>query len=170
MQERMEESLSYVILGRLDGEQVRSRRQPDYRKHATAQSSRESANGGLRLRGILLRWLIPAVFGREFEPMVSGAQMLIAAGAVSACYFWLNPYFYASGRIAFWAKSYTVQVAAVLLAAWILAGVSGFPGVAAAVAAGRVAFVLLLAEIARRTLARDSASATAEAVADGSQT
>jgi O-antigen/teichoic acid export membrane protein len=141
------------------------------REQLRAWTLREGLLAGLLLLVSvpLLRWLVPAVFGREFEPMVSGAQMLIAAGAVSACYFWLNPCFYASGRIAFWAKAYTVQVVAVMVAAWVLAGVSGFPGVAAAVAAGRVAFVLLLAEIARRALARECAPTTPQAVTDGSR-
>ena len=81
---------------------------------------------------------VPLVFGDNYRPMVRGTQLLIAAAGISAALFWLQPYYYAAGRVVLWSRIYVLYGIALLSAAWPVSSAWGFLGIAALVAVGRV--------------------------------
>jgi O-antigen/teichoic acid export membrane protein len=88
---------------------------------------------------VVAPFALPLVFGESYRPMVTGAQLMIAAIGVSTGVFWLHPYFFAAGRIVLWSQLYVVYGIAFLAAAWPISYAWGFVGVAALVAVGRSA-------------------------------
>lgn len=108
-------------------------------------------SGGFILLAVaLLPFFVPLLFGPQYRPMVRGAQLMLAAAAVSATFFWLNPYYYASGRIRAFTLGYGVFTVLALLAGWFSIQRWGFLGMAAAAALGKALFTCVLANRANR--------------------
>jgi O-antigen/teichoic acid export membrane protein len=91
-----------------------------------------------------LPMIVPIVFGAHYAPMVPGVQIMMAGAAVSAIFFWLNSFYYASANVSLWTIGYALQTIIVIGMAWIFVGRWGFPGMAVLSAAGKVAFTLTM--------------------------
>lgn len=100
----------------------------------------------------LLPILVPLAFGPTYRSMVSGAQILMVGGVLPAALFWLDPFYYAAGRLGVWTVTYILITTVVLILAWFLVGQWGFPGLALLIAGGQWAFTLSLAVVATRSL------------------
>jgi O-antigen/teichoic acid export membrane protein len=106
--------------------------------------------GGLLLgAALLLPVLVPAVFGAAYAPMVPGGQMIMVAAAVSGMFFWLSPLYYAAKKLDAWTKGYFLYALAIAGLGWFVARAWGFVGMAALVAVSKVAFTLLMLNLAR---------------------
>jgi O-antigen/teichoic acid export membrane protein len=88
--------------------------------------------------------LVPIVFGPSYRRMILGAQILMVGTAVSAMFFWLNSFYYASGRISPWMKAYSFYTAFVISLGWISIEQWGYVGIASIVAVGKVLFTVSL--------------------------
>lgn len=81
---------------------------------------RWTLRGGVPLGALLLLTIpflpivIPILFGSAYSPMVPGVQVMMIGAPVSAVFFWLISFFYASGKIAFWTKAYGLYTAVVI--------------------------------------------------------
>ncbi len=93
---------------------------------------------------------VPPVLGREYAPLVAGTQVMLAGAAVSAVLFWLQPLYYASGRVGAWAGASGVHAGLVLLLSWMVAPSAGFGGIAKVLGVGKIAACLALAGMAAR--------------------
>ena len=117
---------------------------------------RWTVRGGLPL-GVAILLLVPAlpfvvplVFGEEYQPMVPGAQVLLLGGAAGALFFWLVPYHYATGRVAFWTKRFAVYTALALGFGLVSVQWWGFWGIAIVFGVGRITFSVWMARQAVR--------------------
>ncbi|MEM2691843.1 MAG: hypothetical protein QXS01_07080, partial [Candidatus Bathyarchaeia archaeon] len=90
----------------------------------------------------LLSLLIPLLFGTAFRPAILPAQIMILGQGISAPFFWLNSFYYASGRIGTWVKGYTLYTAAIILASGPVAAYWSFVGLASLVTATEVTFTV----------------------------
>jgi O-antigen/teichoic acid export membrane protein len=88
---------------------------------------------------------IPMVFGSGYSPMVPGTQILMIGAAVSAVFFWLNSFYYASGKIGLWTKGYGLYTVLAIGLGWFCIQQWGFFGMATVVAVGKVLFTLWMA-------------------------
>ncbi len=93
----------------------------------------------------LLPFGVALVFGEEYRAMVPGVQVLLLGGAASALFFWLAPYYYATGRVAFWTKGFAVYTLLALGMGLVFAQQWGFWGIAMVFALGRVSFSVWMA-------------------------
>lgn len=91
--------------------------------------------------------LVPLVFGVHYAPMVGGVQIMMVGAAVSAIFFWLNSFYYASAKVSLWTLGYALQSLVVIGLAWFFVRQWGFPGMAALVAIGKIAFTLTMTGI-----------------------
>jgi O-antigen/teichoic acid export membrane protein len=97
---------------------------------------------------LFLPWLLPIVLGEGYRGMVAGAQMLLLAAAVEALFFWLYPYYYASGRVSAWTKAFAVHTGWVLLLGSLATLQWGFAGMAAALGIGKIILHVLMCRAA----------------------
>jgi O-antigen/teichoic acid export membrane protein len=81
--------------------------------------------------------------------MVPGGQMMMVAAAVSGMFFWLSPLYYAAKKIDAWTKGYFLYALAIAGLGWFVARAWGFVGMAGVVAVSKVAFTLLMLNLAR---------------------
>ena len=93
---------------------------------------------------LLLPWLLPLILGEGYQRMVAGAQVLLIAAAVDASFFWLYPYYYASGRVSVWAKALAVYSGSILLLGSLTSRRWGFPGLAVVFAVSKIVFVVVM--------------------------
>jgi len=89
-------------------------------------------------------WLLPLLYGHDYHPAVLGAQIIMLGVAVSALFFWLNSFYYASGRINLWVSSYALYIMLVIGLGWFAIKQWGFLGLACLVAIGKVLFTILM--------------------------
>jgi O-antigen/teichoic acid export membrane protein len=94
---------------------------------------------------LILPRVVLVVFGPEYERMIPGMQFLVAGTAVASIFFWLQPYYYAAGHVAAWAKGYGAYTVAVILLGAVGGSAWGFGGLAALLAIGLATFTLLMA-------------------------
>jgi O-antigen/teichoic acid export membrane protein len=122
--------------------------------------------GGLQLLLLpLLPTIVPMVLGDGYQLMVRGAQMMVAASAVSTMFFWLPSVYYASGKIDLWTKAYGLYSALIIGFAWVCIQRWGFFGLAGLVALGEVLFAISAVGIfiaARGNLYRKASSTLVE--------
>jgi O-antigen/teichoic acid export membrane protein len=88
----------------------------------------------------LLPLVVPPVFGTDFGAMVFGTQIMMLGAVISAVFFWLTSFYYASGRIDSWTKAYAVYMALVTGLTWLVVQRWGFSGVAVLVGLGKATF------------------------------
>jgi len=79
----------------------------------------------------LLPYLLPLVYGEEFNPAVPAAQLMVAGSAVWLCLFWLRPLYLARGRVRAWFMITTAVVVLTLIAYPVIIPRWGFLGLAA---------------------------------------
>jgi O-antigen/teichoic acid export membrane protein len=104
--------------------------------------------GGLMLLTIpFLPITVPLVFASSYSPMVSGVQVMMVGAAVSIMFFWLNSFYYASGRIALWTKAYGLYTVFIIGLAWFCIQQWGFFGLASVVGLGEVLFTVSVAVV-----------------------
>jgi O-antigen/teichoic acid export membrane protein len=101
---------------------------------------------------VLPRFVLVA-FGSGYAAMIPGMQLLIAGTAVASIFFWVQPYYYATGRVAAWAKSYGAYTLAAIALGAVGARIWGFLGIASVLGVGVAAFTVLMAA---RALTRGS--------------
>lgn len=94
--------------------------------------------------------LIVWIFGPGFQPMVSGAQVLMAETAFSLIFFWAGTFYYASGKVSWWAKGNLAYAFLVLLLSWFVIERWGFWGLAILVALSKVLFTLIMVTAATK--------------------
>ena len=122
--------------------------------------------GALVLVGIpILPLLIPVVFGGHYSPMVTGVQIMMVASAVSAIFFWLSSFYYASGKIACWTMGCILQTVPVTGLAWFVIYQWGFVGMATLATIGKVVFTLSMAVASKRVTGTRFANNTASPLA-----
>lgn len=97
---------------------------------------------------LLLPFVVPVIFGKNFYPMVIGAQTLLLATAVSALFFWLNPYYYATGQVTIWTKGFAIYTVFVLTLGSFVIPKWGFFGMAVVFAIGKALFSIIMAKVA----------------------
>ena len=99
---------------------------------------------------LLFPWLLPLLYGHGYRPVVLGAQVIMLGVAISAAFFWLNSFYYASGRVNLWVSGYALYTTLVIGLGWFVIKQWGFFGLACLVAVGKVLFMLsMLALISR---------------------
>jgi O-antigen/teichoic acid export membrane protein len=101
---------------------------------------------------LILPRVVLIVFGSDYERMIPGMRFLVAGTAVASMFFWLQPYYYAAGHMAAWAKGYGAYTVAVILLGTAAGNAWGFGGLAAVVGIGLAAFTVLMATV---MMARD---------------
>jgi O-antigen/teichoic acid export membrane protein len=100
----------------------------------------------------LLPVLIPPVFGTGYRPMIAGTQLLLAGMVASAIVFWLNPAYFALGRIDIWTKVFALQVLLVFGFGVLLIPGTGFFGMAGIITVGKLFFVVTMLSLFPRCL------------------
>lgn len=95
----------------------------------------------------LLPVLVPAILGTAYQPMVSGAQLLLIGAAVSVTFFYLNQLFYSAGRMELWAKAYLIESVLVIGLALIVIPKWGFTGMAGLIGLGTALFNVAMAAV-----------------------
>ncbi|MDW8103175.1 MAG: oligosaccharide flippase family protein [Anaerolineae bacterium] len=104
--------------------------------------------------------LIQMVFGQKYRPIVLGVQLMMIGTAISALFFWLTAFYYATGKIAMWAKGYSTYAIATIGVAWFVVQQWGFLGITTAISIGKVVFILLMLFWARQLYGFDKTSMT----------
>jgi O-antigen/teichoic acid export membrane protein len=92
----------------------------------------------------LLPFLVILLFGSNYQPIITGAQVMMLSAAISTIFFWLSPFYYASGRISLWVKGYTLQAGLLTGLGWFIIQHWGFMGLAWLTASGQVLFTVLM--------------------------
>jgi hypothetical protein len=64
--------------------------------------------------------------------------------AISAIFFWLNPFYYASKRINLWVSGYAFYTTLVIGLGWFVIKQWGFLGLSCLMTIGKVLFTLLM--------------------------
>jgi O-antigen/teichoic acid export membrane protein len=109
---------------------------------------RWTLQGGLPLAAVVVLGaaampiFIPLVFGDPFEPSIVPTQLLLLGVAVSAALFVVQPYFFATQRLALYGRIYLAYTTTVVLGGWLAARQWSYVGLAAAVGGSMVAFNL----------------------------
>jgi len=99
--------------------------------------------GALMLLAIpFLPIVVPIAFGSGYSPMIPSAQVMMVGAAVSSVFFWLNSFYYSSGRINLWAKAYGLYTSFIIGLGWLVIQRWGFFGLAGLVVVGKVLFTL----------------------------
>ena len=96
----------------------------------------------------LLPYLVPLIFGEVYRSLVLCAQVLIVGASVSAIFFWLNPYYYSTGRLAVWTGGYSLYALLVVVMGWICIQWWGYIGMAGLLSTGKIFFVILMVAVA----------------------
>jgi O-antigen/teichoic acid export membrane protein len=96
---------------------------------------------------VLIPTLVPIVFGSVYSAMVPGVQIMMMGAAVSAVFFLLTWFCYASGRIDLWTKAYGLYAALVIGLGWLCIQAWGFFGLASLVGLAKVVFTIVLVVI-----------------------
>jgi O-antigen/teichoic acid export membrane protein len=89
---------------------------------------------------ILFPWLLPLLFGHDYRPAVPGVQVIMLGIAISATFFWLNSFYYASKRINLWASGYALYTILVIGLGWFVIKQWGFFGLSCLMTVGKVLF------------------------------
>jgi O-antigen/teichoic acid export membrane protein len=93
---------------------------------------------------LLLPILLPLLLGQAYRGMVLGAQVMMLGSVISSVFFWLNSFYYASGRIAYWTIGYAIYTILVLSLSWLAIERWGFLGLVCLVVLGKILFMLLM--------------------------
>jgi O-antigen/teichoic acid export membrane protein len=109
------------------------------RENLKGTLKRWTLRGGIPL-GVFVLFTIP--FLPILIPMVFGVQVMVAGAALSGLFFWLNPFYFASGMIAAWTKGYALHTALVILLGWLFIQQWGFLGMAGIVTVGKAVFTV----------------------------
>ena len=105
---------------------------------------------------LLLPFFVRFGFGRPYEAMLLGASILLLSNIVSGALFWLNPFFYASGRIDVWAKAQLVYAVCIVGFGMYASSEWGFLGMAIVASSARIGLTLGMAAVATTMLRRGS--------------
>jgi O-antigen/teichoic acid export membrane protein len=89
---------------------------------------------------ILFPWLLPLLFGHDYRPAVPGVQVIMLGIAISATFFWLNSFYYASKRINLWASGYALYTILVIGLGWFVIKQWGFFGLSCLMTVGKFLF------------------------------
>jgi O-antigen/teichoic acid export membrane protein len=89
---------------------------------------------------ILFPWLLPLLFGHDYRPAVPGVQVIMLGIAISATFFWLNSFYYASKRINLWVSGYVLYTILVIGLSWFVIKQWGFFGLSCLMTVGKVLF------------------------------
>jgi O-antigen/teichoic acid export membrane protein len=130
-----------------------------------AKGERESLNrslkrwmwkGGLPI-GVLealtipfLPLVVPLVFGDGYKQAVLGGQILMGAAAIRALFFWLTPFYYASGKVSLWVKGFALYTILLIGFGWAGIQYSGFLGMVLVSGLVGLAFTFAMARLAFR--------------------
>ncbi len=98
----------------------------------------------------LLPLAMAIFFGPAYQPAVPGIQVMVIGAAVSALFFWLSAFYYASGAVKFWTLGYALYSLLVISGGWFIIQQWGFLGIAALVALGKMAFTTLMLAMVKR--------------------
>ncbi|HEX67440.1 MAG TPA: hypothetical protein ENG13_00015 [bacterium] len=93
--------------------------------------------------------LLHLVLGRSYIPALSGIRWFLLGSVASLFFFWLNPLYYATGKINLWAKGYTINVFLVVILIYSIITDYGFIGVAILVSLTQVMFIIGMVILAR---------------------
>ena len=93
---------------------------------------------------LLLPFLVPLLFGEDYEDMIWGAEYLLAGVAVSSLFFFLVPYLYSAGRVKAWAVAYGIYAVWVVGVGAILTASHGFTALALVTGGGFAVLNVLL--------------------------
>jgi O-antigen/teichoic acid export membrane protein len=81
---------------------------------------------------VLLPWFIPIIYGKNYSPMIIGSQLFLLSMVSNVLFFWIQPYYFSSGKIQAYAISYMLFVVGLLTSSIIGISILGFLGVALA--------------------------------------
>lgn len=94
----------------------------------------------LLFAAFILPLLVPFLYGNEYEQVVLGTQILFVAAAFRALVFWLDGYYFASGRIQLFTIVFVIFGICTFGFAWLAIQLWGFIGLCLVVAIGRVVY------------------------------
>jgi O-antigen/teichoic acid export membrane protein len=100
----------------------------------------------------LLQFVIPALLGAGFAGAVSGAQVMLLGVAGGALLFWLNAYHYAAGRFDLVGMGAMLHGLLIAVLGWTVGERWGFIGLAVLATLGKVAALLWLLGMTRRSV------------------
>jgi O-antigen/teichoic acid export membrane protein len=83
---------------------------------------------------------LPLLFGHDYRPAVPGVQVIMLGIAISATFFWLNSFYYASKRINLWVSGYALYTILVIGLGWFVIKQWGFFGLSCLMTVGKVLF------------------------------
>jgi hypothetical protein len=103
--------------------------------------------------------IVPTIDGVTARTSLPGSRLHPGSAgpgaAVAGIFCWLQPYYYATGRVATWAKGYGAYTVAVLALGAVCAKMWGFLGIAGVSAVGVAVLTLLMAARAMARGARE---------------
>lgn len=105
---------------------------------------------GLMLGVLALPTVVPAMLGEGYAPMVGGAQVLLLGAVISAAIFWVQPYYYAYGRIRLWTLARILDTAVVVALMLAVVPLLGWLGLCWLLAVNRGVFHILMAWLSGR--------------------
>jgi len=100
---------------------------------------------------LLLPYAIPLALGSDYVPMVGGAQILLFGPAATVIVFWIQPFYYANGRIGQWTRYQVVDTLLVLTLMPFVVPASGWIGLCWLVTVNRTLFRAVMAWSIRRS-------------------
>ena len=109
---------------------------------------------------LLLPFFVRSGFGAPYQPMVLGTSVLLLGNVVSGFLFWLNPFFYSSGRIDIWAKAQLVYSVCIISFGLYAGSAWGFTGMAIVVSGARISLTLVMAAVVMTLIRRGSSIQT----------
>jgi O-antigen/teichoic acid export membrane protein len=102
----------------------------------------------------VLPFAISVLLDARYAPMVPGAQLMLVGAAVSAAFFWLQPFYYSAGYVSDWVKGSIGWMLAVVAGGWVAVSAWGYLGMSAVSALGEVGLTLSMVYVLHRRAAR----------------
>ncbi len=100
----------------------------------------------------LISIFIPAVFGSQYTPMALAVKIMLAGVMVSALFFWLDIFYYASGKVALWTKGYAFYTAVLIGLGWLFIQQGGFLSLVWLDTISKISFTLIMVMLSARQL------------------
>ena len=88
--------------------------------------------------------------------MITGTQLMMAGTAITTIFFWVNPCYYAWGKIKFWTQAYSIYTALSIGLAWFFIPEWGFFGWSWIYSLGQTIFTVIMVSCLEFSVRRSS--------------
>ena len=97
------------------------------------------------LAALVIPSAVPLLFGSNYAPMITGAQLLMVGASFNVLFFWIMPAYLANNQFGVYTKCFIAYASVMLTAFWFAVEGWGFLGLAAVQALGRGVFLSIMA-------------------------